>query len=508
VPRGAFAACLAAVLVLGAVLRAVGIDYDRPFEYHSDETTIAIPAMGIAATGNVDPGLFLYPSLLIYAQAAVSAAVHGIDGAPLDAPRPTGVGGLPVLSFSDIDPSQYSIILAGRILIVLFGLVTVVVVAFAGRHLAGPATGLLAALLLAVSPLHVEHSRYLTTDVPSALWTSLVLLVTLAAIRAARVTPLWCLAGLCAGLAASTKYTAGVAVIVPLIGLAVWPATIELRIRVAVASLVVGAAVLGFVIATPMVVVKLAAVLDAVMSQVRNYNFTAHPGAQEMPGLLFNLAALWIGLGPVAAIAAALGLAQALQRRTPEDLVIATFPIVWLVLVSIPQVHFARNLLPMVPFLVIAAARAAVHAAGWLAARNRPGPALTGTLLVVPALVLSVVAAVRLLQPDTRSVAYAWAAANLPGGSVVVRESYTPQIREPFTAGFLPAAWVRSIEWYREHGVDFVILSSDTYLRYISDGFPVERAAYQRLFGLPSVLDVTPGSGLSGPTIRIVDLRH
>lgn len=507
-PKRAFAAGLAAVVLLGAGLRLAGIDYDRPFEYHPDETTIAIPAMHIAATGDLDPGLFIYPSLLIYAQAAVSVAVHGIDGAPLDAPRRTGVAGLPGLSFSDIDPSQYSMILAGRVLVAVLGLVTVVVVAAIGRRLAGDATGLLAGLLLAVSPLHIEQSRYLTTDVPSGLWAAVVLLVTLAAVRAARVTPVWCLAGLCAGLAASTKYTAGVAVIVPLIALVVWPANIERRVKTALACLVVASAVVGFVIATPMVVVKPAAVLDGLMNSVTMYNVTGHPGAEESPSALFNLAALWTGLGPVGAIAAAAGLIQSLRRRTPEDVVIAAFPIVWFVLVSIPQVHFARNLLPMVPFLVVAAARAAVEAGRVLAVRSRAAPAVVGVLLVAPALGLSLVAAVRLLQPDTRSVTFAWAAANLPTSAAIVRENYTPQVREPFTVGFVSAAWVRSIEWYRDHGVDFVILSSDTYRRYGTDAFPVERAGYRRLFELPSAYELLPGPGLSGPAIRIVDLRN
>ena len=74
--------------LIGAALRAAGIDYDRPFEYHPDETTIASPAMGIAASGNLDPGLFTYPSLLVYAEAAVAAVVHAAGRSAARGPRP------------------------------------------------------------------------------------------------------------------------------------------------------------------------------------------------------------------------------------------------------------------------------------------------------------------------------------------------------------------------------------------------------------------------------------
>ena len=192
----------------------------------------------------------------------------------------------------------------------------------------------------------------------------------------------------------------------------------------------------------------------------------------------------------------------------PEDLVIGLFPIVWFILVSIPPVHFARNLLPIVPFLALAAARTTVDVGRSLVVRNRIAPILAGALLIAPAVVLSVVAAGRLLLPDTRSIAFALASAHLPPGSAVVREGYTPKVGEPFRVGFVSAAWVRSVEWYRDNGVDFVILSSQTYRRYDSEEFPVERASYRRLLALPIALEIGPGPALNGPTIRIVDLRH
>src|SRR5207249_3288726 len=71
----------------------------------------------------------------------------------------------------------------GRMLTVVIGSLTALGVFALGRRVWGRAAGLIAALFVALSPFHMRHSQYVTTDVASA-W--LVLLAFAAAVAVAR----------------------------------------------------------------------------------------------------------------------------------------------------------------------------------------------------------------------------------------------------------------------------------------------------------------------------------
>ncbi len=63
-----------------------------------------------------------------------------------------------------------SIILAGRALVALVGSLTVFPTAALARTLFGRAAGLFAGAVLAFSPLHTLHSRYMKEDVYLTFW--------------------------------------------------------------------------------------------------------------------------------------------------------------------------------------------------------------------------------------------------------------------------------------------------------------------------------------------------
>ena len=103
----------------------------------------------------------------------------------------------------------------------LLGTASVALLAGIGTILFGRRTGLIAALLLAVSFLHVRDSHYGVSDVPSV---ALLLLALYFDARLLRQPALrwYVLAGLAGGLATSTKYNMGFFV-APLLA-ARWPA--------------------------------------------------------------------------------------------------------------------------------------------------------------------------------------------------------------------------------------------------------------------------------------------
>src|SRR5439155_15339527 len=85
---------------------------------------------------------------------------------------------------------------------------TALVTGTLARRAFGRAAGLLAGLALALAPLHVQHSHFMTVDVPATLWVAVALWCALRALE----TPTrgwFAAAGVAAGLAAGTKYNAG-----------------------------------------------------------------------------------------------------------------------------------------------------------------------------------------------------------------------------------------------------------------------------------------------------------
>ena len=156
---------LAAIGVLAAALRLLGITFGLPAVYNPDE--IAIMSRSLAfAKGDLNPHNFLYPTFYFYVLFAWVGASFVVTWL---------LGIVPSLAAFQAqfftDPTN--IYLAGRLLGVTCGVATVLLTYALGARLAGAhagrAAGLAAALFLAVSPTHVRDSHYVKHDVPVTL---------------------------------------------------------------------------------------------------------------------------------------------------------------------------------------------------------------------------------------------------------------------------------------------------------------------------------------------------
>jgi hypothetical protein len=127
---------------------------------------------------------------------------------------------------------------------------------------------------------------------------------------------------------------------------------------------------------------------------------------------------------------------------------------------------------------------------------------------MIPAVCSDVADARRLRKDDTRSVAYAWIVANLPHNAIIAREQYTPQLApDQFRLRNHDGLYQRSMAWYRDQHVEYLIASSAIYLRYLGNpDRPFDDAFYRALFALPEVFHVDADGTRPGPTIRIFRL--
>ncbi len=511
------ALAIVAIVLVGATIRVSGIGFGNPFVYHPDEWAIARPAMTMAATGDWNHHTYYYPSLLIDLAAVVDAVLRAAGGASL-------VTGQPWLYQNEFVADQFGYVLGGRLLVAMLGVATILVAFETTRRLVGWAGGLAAAAIVAIVPLAVEHAHYLTTDVPMTLLCALCLLATVVASRDER-RRWWLAAALLAGLAGSAKWNGLTVIMVPLFAYAATrfdrahPLAI---IRDPLPYAMVGAMIVGVVAPTPALVLATAEVTSRLSSSAAIY--AVPDPRQTQDTITFNVGALVGTLGPVLPWSLVgmilITVRVARDRASRAAIAIPAFIVVYAILACLPPRYYARNLLPMIPYLAVCAGitlaalldeiRRRVHSPAW---RLPDGsvPAVVGLAMVLslaPAAAASITLTSAMSRIDTRDVARAWMLEHVPPGTPIAREVYTPQfdIAEFPLAGsfFLPEA---SLEVYRARGVRYLIASSWAYERYVGKpATPVEDAFYRELFALPEAFRIDPAADRAGPTIRILSL--
>lgn len=498
------AVAVATIAAAGLGLRLAGVDFGNPFTYHPDEFIVAKPGMSMAATGGWDPHQFMYPSALMYAEKGVAIAVHALTGAPYEVGTPAGLDGLPVAAPYEAGTDQFDFFLGGRILVAVLGSLTVPITFLAGRAIAGIPGGIAAALVAALAPVAVTNAHFLTPDVPSALAVSVVLLIALRAPNSERAL---ILAGLAAGVAGSTKYNAMAVSVVPVILAITGPWAPWKRIRIAAG--VAAAAVVGVFALSPALVVHAGEAAAQLRSTAAAYG-ASRPGLEN--GAIYWLRSLWDGgLRQGFVIASIVGIAAAAVRRSRPAFALLAFTLVYYVLVSLPTARYERNLLPLIPSLglLVGIGLSDLLAYGGTRRTPRALVRLAGAAVIALGTLQAGTADLRwaaaFQRPDTRTIALDWINANIAPGTRIVRDYYTPQPSvERYESAIIPFLSDRSLEWYRAHGVSFVVTSEYTYLR--AQG--AQAAFYDELLAGPIALDVRPGPATSvSPRIVIVDLR-
>ncbi len=539
--RAAGGRLLLALLALSALLYLSGLGHELTGRYFGDEGIYLAQAHRIDDSGQLVRPWFIYPHLLFYLDAMA------LWLASLFAPAVAAAGSW---LYGAAGPGAVEAVVT-RAVTALLGALTVVPVFRAARRLGGvPAAGIAGALAV-LSPIYLRVLHLNISDGVGAFFAAMTFMQC-AELVATESIGGYLLAGLWAGLAAGGKYPAGlVAVAIP----AVW-----LRWRLAGRAgaeaetagpaargrwglaLAAAVAIAAFLATTPSMLALPGAVFGKtggkdVLFGLRQYGLRGWTGVVRSSNWGFYARQLLRDLGaPVllAALAGAWGLTRRERRRLAWLL---PFPAVYLALLLVLRIAIPRNLLPVLPALaVLAGVGAAGALAGALAGagrwlRSRPGVArsprlrapLVGkaagaaavlVLLAVPA-AHSAAEMVRLWRPSTRDLAAAWVVENLPPGSFLVQEVYTPWI-EP--SNLYPAIHHRfavrmSPERLRDPAHDYLVLASAAYGRFFTPGWESDpRRAwavrrYREIFDTFEAVRVVPAERFrDGPEIRIYQI--
>ena len=442
---------MAGLLAGAAALRLVGIAYGLPYPLlNPDEQSIVPRAWAMVHGGGLDPGWYDYPSLVIE---ALAPAQLGLD-----------------------DPSY----LAGRLVVVAFGVAGVGAAWWLGARAYGTLAGFVAGAFTAVATTHVAYSRTAVTDVP---------FTTLATVSLGlMVTRRLELAGLAAGLAAAAKYP-GVVLLVPLV-----IAGYRERRRLAIG---LGLAVVGFAAASPFVFVHAGAAADDArrVSERANEGWLGFENDAWTPFAFVDR--LWEAVGP-ALILAGVALVIALLRRRRPDVVLASFALAYFATLLPIDAHFDRYVLPLVPVL------------GALAGSLGALAPVTLVLLVVP-LTWSVRDTRDLTRQDTREAAQAWIERRIPESTLVAADPSAPPYGRRVERFELPAPWQdsdprRDLRRLRQDGVRYVVVYGAVAdrVRAAERDYPREAAFYDALErSAKRVYRLDPGGAYSGPWVAV-----
>ncbi|MBN1481148.1 glycosyltransferase family 39 protein [candidate division KSB1 bacterium] len=190
--------------MIATLLRVLGAGWGMPYIFHPDERLMI--ARGVYFfSGDLNPHLFIYPSFLMYILFFVDAIVF-IGG--------TLLGSFVSLShFTGLyhtDPAVFYI--PNRITIAIFGLLSLYAVYRLALHTFGTRTALLSFIFMAILPVHVLHSHFVTTDVPCLLFVVLSFYHSIRVLEHGALKN-YLLAALWGGLAAGIKYNGGAVIL-------------------------------------------------------------------------------------------------------------------------------------------------------------------------------------------------------------------------------------------------------------------------------------------------------
>ncbi len=400
-------------------MRICGVTFGLPLTgAHPDETKIVSTALRFGY-GDLNPHSFLYPSLFYYLTSAGFGMLYA--------------GGRLWGLFSSLaafkwqlftDPSPFY--LAARILSVGLGTITVLFTYRLGAALGGRPAGLVAALLMAANPLHVRNSHFATMDVPMTAFSTLAMLHTVRASRRGAERD-FLRAGICYGLAASTKYP-GVLLLPALLATAVWPEGEAVRVpasarcgRVCLALLGAGVAL---ILTSPFLLLDWpAAIRD--LRYLRSIGVTGWFGDSGEPAWRYHLDfSLYYGLGLSFLAMLVAAMTRLILRRDRAGLSVAAGGIAYFAFMGTGRLAFSRYMVPLIPILcaLVATLAATPRMRGW--AQTPIGRvALIGSLasVVGPPLCCAIQQDHLLAQTDTRVLARNWILANVPSGATLAR---------------------------------------------------------------------------------------
>jgi len=413
------------LLGLALGLRVYGINFGLPQLYYWDEPTVVQRAIRFGS-GDLNPHFFYYPALYIYVTFLVSGVyfVFNFITGQFKTIQDFGAQYF-------IDPS--GVYFSARLMTALVGTTCVVLTYWVGKRYFGALVGYLGALFLAVAVVQASFSHIALTDVPQSLFIIIAYLFLYRVMQQGRWQD-YLLCGLVIGLGAATKYLA--ILLISTLFLAhyyngnpgfnftrKWPRSLGqwFSPKLLAAG---GALFLGFFVGTPFNILNFGAF-------VKDFQAQAELSGASFYGLLTALTNSLPGsLGWPLFLLSLGGVITLIRERKRLNWLFLSFPLVYLLFVGRSSIWFSRYIIPLEPFLTLAAAYFLVTMYWRIRAWVKNEKLVYAGFVVV---ILGLIAAplytnmrwdmVMAHETDSRTEALAWVEQTIPAGTVVAIQS-------------------------------------------------------------------------------------
>ncbi|HIQ05077.1 MAG TPA: glycosyltransferase family 39 protein, partial [Anaerolineae bacterium] len=412
------------ITVLALGLRLWGSGFGLPNIFARPDESFIVPKALAFGAGDLNPHFFHYPTFYMYLLFGVYVGYAAF--------------GLLTGRFTSVTDIQHvfllqpeSFYLLGRWLTIGMGTATVIVLYLGSQQHYGWQVAALASFFLALAPLHVRDSHFITTDVPATIWIILAFVFSMRYVQKGGIRDGF-VAGLAAGLATSTKYNAAM-IGLPLLLACVYRARAVRHGKWQLEKLwhtgwPLAVMVVAFFLGSPFILLDPGTFWRDLTYEWRHLG-QGH-GLVLSIGFVHHLRfSLRYGLGLPLLLMAVGGLLLALCRRRPADVLLVSFVLGYYLLIGSGRTVFVRYVIPLVPFLCLAAADALNWGTAWLVRRGwLPGRwsgivlALAGLLIVAPGGYNTVQQDRLLSRTDTRVMATDWIEAHVPDNSVIAMQ--------------------------------------------------------------------------------------
>jgi 4-amino-4-deoxy-L-arabinose transferase-like glycosyltransferase len=438
----AFAAVRSVVLqlwpayLLGSILILYGFNWGLPthgiadMSWHPDENGAAwaVNQIGIPL---FNPGWLPWGTALFYQVFVLKEVVTAFGLIPI------GAGG---------------VIALGRIVVYASAMGALTMVFLLGRDLFGLWVGRIAAVMLAVAPGFAINSHYFKVEIPALFWMLVALWLIYRYGRSGRLSA-GILAGLAAGYAASTQYSAGIVVLAGIAMIATG-ASIH-RKRAAYKAFGVSAAV-GFLFGTPYALLWPPELvrglrMDLVINGRGQYYTVARPPAV----IDYPLHVLPYSLTTPLLVLAVLGIFVALRRARRRLIPVWTMLGCYGLLLAIDNSRYVRLTLLLALFAALFLTEA------WRSRLLRAPAVVAGAATVAFAFLFSLAYVQAFGTTDPRNQASRWLIQNVPRGSAIAVSTTTNHLQVPQVGefGFRSIEVDRSVAQLHGAGVRYLILS-------------------------------------------------
>ncbi|MCH9646868.1 MAG: glycosyltransferase family 39 protein [Deltaproteobacteria bacterium] len=498
---------LPGLLALSFAIRLVGVDHEVFERAYRDEGTYYHHADKINQ-GEWKRFSFVYPHFLYYLD-GFSLWLAGLF--------PEIWHGL-ALNLFGVEEHLARSWLILRFVAALISALVVLPVFRIAEALGGALAGAFGALLVIFSRLFNDGSHLFIADVPSAVFATFSLWFSARLLTQERRRD-YLLAGMFAGLAAATKYPAG------LVAVAIIAAWVKGRLesrRFSFDLIWAGLISLATFVAcmpTFLLYPRIALFGDrGMLFGVRQYAKGGWIGVMPESNWQYYGGELAASFGLVALILGIAGLFLLGRSRGWRLLWLLAFPAAYLLLVGSMNMVVRRNLFPALPSL------AAVLGIGlgvlvYSLARLRPpwstaAAATLGLAALAQPVSWASLDTLALARPSTRDVASQWISENLPPGSGIIKESYTPRLdRNRFALRQSRFAARIPLEEIRRPHHDFLLLARPAYQRFL-DGKELTKEHHHEfgrryreiLADFPKVKEFAPGLGRRGAWLELYQI--